>query len=486
MFPLRSRARTDRIKRLTGAVTTRRRQIGEVTRTAAFRMAAGYGLAFATSALLLFAFIYWQTAVLETSRIDRLLTAEARQLGHEPTLQLLRSVDLHSAHDLHRITLAGLFAPDGRRLAGNLPALPRDLLADGRTRGMLIGNILPDIPSAERVRAVGLRLSDGRVLVLGRNVDELNQLRRVVLRALALGVIPAFVLALGVGAWLSLRALDRVRSVAGTAERIMGGALHERLETRVDGDDFDRLSAIVNRMLDEIERLMAELKAVGENIAHDLRTPLTRVRVKLERARDAGCGEEELRTGIDAAILGLDHTLGIITALLRLAEIEAAQRRERFEVLDAMALLAEVADLYAPIAEERGLAFIIDAAAAGPVIRGDRDLLLEALSNLIGNAIKFTPSGGTVRLSLTRREDELILRIADTGPGIAPAERALVVKPFYRSDKSRHVDGSGLGLSLVAAIARLHGFRFHIPDTPSGCVVELGCTMIDRPRALKA
>lgn len=447
-------------------------RLPEVAHTPAFRLAVAFATAFVGSTLLLFAFIYWQTAVYETGRIDAFIVRLAATAAEAPPEQLMWTVDNRLSNDLHRLTFAALFDPDGRLVAGNLKRVPADLPVDG-----LAHSTAADLPSAhgsttDRVRAVARRLPDGRLFVVARNVDELVMLRATVLRALELGVIPAGVLALLVGAFMSVRALRRVRLVHQTVERIMRGDLYERLPIRGTGDDFDRLAASVNRMLEEIGRLLDEIKGVGDDIAHDLRTPLSRVRARLERSRDRTHGE--LQEAVDRAIAGLDQALAIITALLRIGEIEAGRRRIGFADVDLAGVLTEIGELYAPVAEERQIRFDMTAPHCAPVF-GDRDLLLEALANLAGNAIKFTPEGGVVRLSLIDKGAGPVIRVADSGPGIPPGEREAVLKRFYRSDKSRNVDGSGLGLSLVAAIAKLHGFAIRIADGGPGCVVELDC-----------
>jgi signal transduction histidine kinase len=448
----------------------------EIIHTAAFKLAIAFVGAFAGSTLLLFAFIYWQTAVYETERIDAFIAHLVATAAEAPPEQLMWTVGTRLSHDLHRLTFAALFDAGGRLVAGNLQHMPADLPLDG-----LAHSTAAELPSAhgtttEQVRAAGRRLPDGRVFVVARNIDELVALREVVLRALELGVIPAVLLALLVGGFLSLRALRRVRLVHQTVERIMQGDLHERLPIRGTDDDFDRLAASVNRMLEEIGRLLDEIKGVGDDIAHDLRTPLGRVRARLERARDGLGTQEELLEAIDRAIAGLDQALAIITALLRIGEIEAGRRRVGFADLDLAGVLTEIGDLYAPIAEERHIHFDVTTLPA-PSVFGDRDLLLEAVANLVGNAIKFTPQGGTVRLALMATSAGPVIRVSDTGPGIPSAEREAVLKRFYRSDKSRHVTGSGLGLSLVAAIANLHGFVLRVADAEQGCVIELECPL---------
>jgi signal transduction histidine kinase len=253
----------------------------------------------------------------------------------------------------------------------------------------------------------------------------------------------------------------------------VAGDLRERLPTRGRDDPFDQLAVSVNRMLGEIEALIQEIAGVGDDIAHDLRTPLTRVRIRLERGRERAATLGELRTVADQAIAGLDQSLAIITALLRIAEIEHSRRLEGFSQVRLAPLVREVGDLYDPIAEDKRVALRIDA-ADDAAVHGDRDLLFEAVANLVDNAVKFTPEGGRVELALLRRQGETVIRVSDTGPGIPEMERGAVTKRFYRSDKSRRTEGLGLGLSLVAAIVNLHGFRFTIGGNP-GCTAEIVC-----------
>jgi PAS domain S-box-containing protein len=226
-----------------------------------------------------------------------------------------------------------------------------------------------------------------------------------------------------------------------------------------------------------LEEALQEAKVVGDNIAHDLRTPLTRVRLRLERGREHAATLEELRAVADQAIAGLDQSLTTITALLRITEIEHSRRREGFSEVHLAPLIREAADLYDPIAENKGVALRVDA-ADGPIVRGDRDLLFEAVANLVDNAVKFTPEGGRVELALLHQEGETVIRVSDTGPGIPEIDREAVTQRFYRSDQSRNTKGLGLGLSMVAAIIKLHRFRFRISPGP-GCTVEIACPQVD-------
>jgi signal transduction histidine kinase len=251
----------------------------------------------------------------------------------------------------------------------------------------------------------------------------------------------------------------------------VAGELRERLPTRGTDDPFDKLAELVNGMLGEIEVLVRRLEGVGDDIAHDLRTPLTRVRISLERARQKAANLDELRGCVDRALVGLDQSLAIITALLRISEIEHSRRMGGFRNVALGDLVREVGDLYEPIAEDKKVDLAVRAEAESSV-HGDRDLLFEAIANLVDNAVKFTPEGGRVELSLLRQGSEAVVRVRDSGPGIPTGEGELVTRRFYRSDKSRREPGLGLGLSLVSAIAKLHGFNFKISSGP-GCVAEL-------------
>jgi hypothetical protein len=224
-------------------------------------------------------------------------------------------------------------------------------------------------------------------------------------------------------------------------------------------------------MLDEIVRLLQQLKSVGDNIAHDLRSPLAEMRTKLERGLAAGSGHE-LHAAAEGALGDLDHGLAIVTALLRIAEIESRRRRSGFTRVDLSRVCANVFELYEPLAEAKPVAFTLDAPAPLPV-SGDFELLVEAIANLVDNAIKFTPEGGAVAIVARTIGDRPAVRVTDNGPGIPAGERNHIFERFYRSGKTRHIPGSGLGLSMVAAIADLHGFDLRIEDNRPGAVFEI-------------
>jgi signal transduction histidine kinase len=449
----------------------------ELLRATPFRWALLVAAAFAVCTLILFGFFYWQTTMYVTANIDGAIVEEAHLIAGDPPTQgrqdVLEAIDRRLRDDPRRVKLAGLFGPDGERIAGNIGSLPNGLLLDGGAHATLLMRDGSGGRESQIVRAVGLRLASGDVLLLGRDAQEVRWTAAIEGRALALGLLPATCLALLAGAWLSLRAQRRIEAMGRQASRIIAGELQQRLPIRRSGDPFDRLGVIVNRMLDEIEALVRALAGVGEDIAHDIRTPLTRVRAMLERGRDQAEALPELQALNDRAIAGLDQSLAIVTALLRIAEVDNEQRLAALEALTLGEIVREVGDLYDPIAEDKGVALHVETFDATPVI-GDRDLLLEAVANLVDNAIKFTPTGGSVRISLLPGADGPIIRVADTGPGIDPADREAVTRRFYRADKSRGTQGVGLGLSLVAAIVKRHGFTLVISVGPC-CVVDLAC-----------
>jgi signal transduction histidine kinase len=442
----------------------------DFARTTTFRSTLVIAGAFVLCTVLLFGFVYWQTAAYITSSFDALITGELRIFAAEPPERWLPHINERLDNDPRRVRIAGLFGPDGHRIAGNLESLPGGLTPDVPTDAVVV-RVDNQGRETVKVRLAIERLPDGEVLAIGRNIEEVAGIANIVRRALLLGLLPAFGLAVVIGLVLSLRARRRLSEVNRRIRRIVTGDLRERLPTHGSNDPFDQLAVSVNRMLGEIETLIQEIAGVGNDIAHDLRTPLTRVRARLERGRARAATLDELRAVVDQSIAGLDQSLAVVTALLRIAEIEHSRRLEGFSQVQLAPLVREVGDLYEPIAEDKRVNLQVEAADEATV-HGDRDLLFEAVANLVDNAVKFTPEGGRVTLALLRRNGESVIQVKDTGPGISEAEREAVVKRFYRSDKSRNTEGLGLGLSLVAAIVKLHGFRFTIAAGP-GCLTEI-------------
>ncbi|SDT58721.1 sensor histidine kinase [Bradyrhizobium canariense] len=447
----------------------------QFTRSNTFHWAFIVAGVFTIFIILLFGFIYWKIDDYLTSRSDRVITAQMSGIAELSPERRLEAVNERLKLDPRGVQLAAIFAADGHRIIGNIESLPPDLKIDSVAQSTSV--VRTDRIGPQTVRAIARRMQNGHVLVLGRNVDEAMEISSVVGQALALGLLPGFCLCLLAGAWLSVRAQKRVEEVNVRVRRIIAGDLRERLPHRNVDEPFSRLAVIVNGMLDEMETMIHALAGVGNDIAHDLRTPLTRARLTLERGRSNAATLEQLQAVSDKAIAGIDQSLAIITALLRLAEIENSRRAAGFGDVALGELLREVCDIYEPIAENKNVALKVQIERE-LTVRGDRDLLVEAVANLVDNAIKFTPEGGQVRLELVRGDGETIIRVADTGCGINEQERDAVLRRFYRSDKIRSTPGVGLGLNLVAAIVKLHGFRLTIFSGPGGRV-DIVCP--DRP-----
>jgi signal transduction histidine kinase len=445
--------------------------LSDIPRTTSFRLALLFLGLFGAASLILFGFMYWQTASYLSNGVDEWLESEMASRSTEHSSERMRQLNTRPMLDPENRRPIALFDAVGHWVAGGAATLPTPLPPMDRpfdftsSRG----------DEAAPFRGILHRLASGDILLVARDMREIRQFRDLLLNAMASGAL--VVLALGMtGAVLTgAGALGRIDGVAQAIERIVNGDLSGRLPTSRKGGDVNRLIQVVNRMLDEIERLMNDVKGVTEDIAHDLRTPLTRLLAGLERVRRRDATAEEYVAAVDESIV---ETKGILTtfgALLRIAEVEAGARRAGFRTLDLTTVATDVAELYEPIAEGKRILLSVehDVTAAGAEMAGDPSLLFEAIGNLVDNAIKFTPPGGRVALRTVRRKDRFGVEVSDTGPGIPEAERDAVLRRFHRVEKCRSTPGSGLGLSLVAAVARLHGLDLAIEDARPGCCVTL-------------
>ncbi|MFL5239403.1 MAG: sensor histidine kinase [Rhizomicrobium sp.] len=438
-----------------------------IIRSNTFQWALAVAGVFAVFVIVLFGFIYWQTDQYLIARSDRMIASQLNVIAGLPNERRLDWINEHLEQDSRGVQYAGLFGADGRKIAGNLERFPPELAMNDSVRSVSVERTLAAGRETHVIRAIARHMPNGDALVIGREVDETREISHVVAQALALGLLPALCLCLLAGAWLSMRAQKRVEEVNQRVQRIIAGDLRERLPHRDVDEPFSKLTVIVNGMLDEMETMIHALAGVGNDIAHDLRTPLTRARLALERGRTNATTLQQLETVVDKAIANIDQSLAIITALLRLAEIENSRRSAAFGTVSLHEMLQEVCDIYEPIAENKSIELWVEARLRLSVL-GDRDLLFEAVANLVDNAIKFTPEGGRVDIELTRGDNETIVRVSDTGGGISEQEREAVLRRFYRSDKIRSTPGVGLGLNLVAAIVKLHGFRLAIHPGPGG------------------
>lgn len=442
--------------------------------TTTFRWAIIFAAAFSGGMGILAIFIYWQTVGYLNQRFDLGLVRDAREIASEGPQDRIELIGRYLDRGGGVLRVAGLFGPSQRFVAGNLQSIPSGLPRSGAIATVRVPIKFSNRLKRERVRVTALPIAGGELLVLGRSPVDFDEISDIVTRALTLAVLPAVLLALIAGWLLSRGAVSRIADVHRASRLIMAGKLGERLPTHGTQDDFDKLARIVNEMLDEIERLMMEAKGVGEDIAHDLRTPLTRLRARIERAAETLPPAGETAASLFVAIEDIDQILITIRAILRIAEVEDGQRRSGFRDVDLCDVVREAVDLYEPIAEAKGVALTFREVQTGAT-RGDADLLFEAVSNLLDNAIKFTPTRGEVEVSIHRGPGGLLIRISDSGPGIPPEDFPKMLRRFHRGDRSRGTPGTGLGLSLVAAVVRLHGFALALHNVRQGCCIEIEC-----------
>jgi signal transduction histidine kinase len=322
------------------------------------------------------------------------------------------------------------------------------------------------------VRATVATLSDGSRLLVGQPIDDLDTFARKIETALLLAIVLIFVLAGVASVSVTRRTVGRIEAINATSRAIMQSGLGERIPVRGTRDEWDQLAANLNSMLDRIEALMAQVKQVTDNVAHDLRTPLARMRGRLEKAYTAQGATEHERALIGDTLADLDGVLRMFSSLTRISQIEANGRTDACRPVDLAEIAREVTELFDAAAEDKGSRLVVTGEDAVRVF-GDRDLLFDALSNLIDNAIKHGRDGGHVTVAVAQRAAGNEICVADDGPGIPTQEREHVFKRFYRLERSRRTPGNGLGLSLVAAVARLHEARVEMEDNAPGLKVRL-------------
>jgi signal transduction histidine kinase len=435
-------------------------------RTTPFRLAVIYGAVFAAGVVALQGLIYLSAAGYLTRQMDQIVLGQAHALGSGPAATLPDRIIQAEAADQRQVNYYGLFSEDGVWITGNVRSLPPRLPIDGEPR-RLIG---PHFQSG--ARGLATRLPWGEILVVGFDAKVLSGLRHIIVESLLVSGGVILVLGLGLGAALSLGPLRRLQALQRASEPILQGDLTARLPVSSRGDEIDILARIGNTMMTEVERLLGEVQNVGNNVAHDLRTPLNRLRALLYRTGQSFPDADPRRAMLEQALKETDSLLGRFRAIQRIGEIDRRARREGFAQVDLGALLGDVADLYEPLAEEAGQTLRLERQPAPPIL-ADRELLFEALSNLVANAIKFTPAGGRVGVKLASTPLGPRIEVVDSGPGVPEAERHSVLQRFYRIRRDTQPEGSGLGLSIVAAVVRLHAFELALTDACPGLRVTI-------------
>ena len=444
----------------------------ELWRTTTFRLTILYGGLFAVGTVALLWMVYVQSVVYMTRRVDRILNTQAEALVRSPRPGLRQRLIEDLTLNDDRINMFALFSPDGRRLAGNLDALPPALQPSSAPI-----EIPPTGGFPTSARVISRRLPTGEILVVGRDVGQLQQMRSIIASALTWSGVLILLIGLACGTALSIRPLRRVRRLQEVARDIARGDLKQRMPTTQRRDELDMFADTVNHMMSEVERLMSEVKSATAVIAHDLLSPLASATQQLRRLQGADSVSTE---DLGRVAERIEAVLERFRAILRIAELESRQRRAGFKHIDLRDVVIPAVDLYAPLAEEAGVR-LLAIAEHGASVEADPKLLFEAVSNLIDNAIKFTGRGSTVQVRVGRDPARPQLIVQDDGPGIPSSERGAVLQRFYRAEGSRMIPGSGLGLSVVAAIVRLHDFELVLEDGAPGLRVIIEGRPVEPP-----
>jgi signal transduction histidine kinase len=439
----------------------------------AFRLALGYGLLALGSMCVVSAAFYFGTVGVLARSTDGTLIALSQRLarhyesrGGESLRQEIQQLLVDGIDQDTEVYL--LVAPDGRKIVGNISGwtigtAPLDRLTDLKV-------VRDGRPSFSRL--LPRQLPDGSILVVGRDMQDRREIEQLVWRALLAGGAVALLLAIG-GALLFRRQLEhRVGAIRRTALEIEAGDLSRRIPVSAVNDEFDRLNRDINHMLDRIEHLMDGVRHVSNAIAHDLRTPLARIRSRLEEALRPAETMTHLPGTARFAIQQIDELIKMLDKLLQIAEAESGARRQSFTPVRLAAVLSDVVELYDAAAEAEGITFLNET-EDDPVALGDKHLLASAAANLIDNALKYAGAGATVRVRAAKERDTVSVIVQDDGPGIPASERSRVVDRFYRLDQSRSLPGNGLGLSIVTAIASLHSGKLHLEDAVPGLVARI-------------
>jgi signal transduction histidine kinase len=452
---------------------------GKLIRTTAFRLTLVYLLLFVLFALTLLGYFAWNTRRLVTEQITQTVTNETNELidrfeagGLRGLVTAVENRALRPGSNLYLIA-----TPNGQGVAGNVGTLQPGIL-DRAGWAETVYRRLEEQDFAEHRALVRVsQLSGGFRLLVGRDLEERRRVFGVVASAAQWSFLVVIVLGLGGGVLVARRVLTRIDAMTGTAQRIMAGDLSERLPVGRSGDELDRLAGNLNAMLERIEALMRGLQEVSDNIAHDLKTPLTRLRNRTEEALAKSGNEADYRAALERTIEESDALIRTFNALLMIARAESGQARGDMTDFDAADVARGIQELYEPVAEDEGLKLAVEAESAP--LRGNRELISQALANLVENAIKYgklpahcstgqAAEAPVITIRSQREGEAVLLSVADRGPGIPEADRARAIERFVRLEASRTLPGSGLGLSLASAVATLHGGELRLSDNAPG------------------
>ncbi|KQP16280.1 HAMP domain-containing sensor histidine kinase [Methylobacterium sp. Leaf93] len=449
-------------------------RIRNLFRTTAFKLSFAYLVVFATFAFLALGYVAWNASRVLDDQMVSTIEAEINGLSEQYKaggLRRLISVVERRAGEpgasLYLVTTAA-----GERVVGNVGALADGTLTQpGQTEAAYARSGQSDVLDRHAILQVFV-LPGGFRLVVGRDVEERDRLRSII--ATTFGSSVALVVILGVvGGWfVASRVLRRVDAMTETTRRIMAGDLDGRLAVAGNGDELDRLASNLNEMLERIGELMRGLREVSDNIAHDLKTPLTRLRNRADEALHGADTPGQLRAAMEGVIEESDGLIRVFNALLMIARLEAGNAQEIMARFDLGLVAQEVGELYEALASERGMELAIEA-PEGLMIRGNRELVGQALANLIDNAVKYGGAGGTVRVTAGERGPGIAVIVSDNGPGIPQEARGRVLGRFVRLEEARSLPGFGLGLSLINAVVRLHQGTLALEDNRPGLRVVM-------------
>jgi len=458
-------------------------------KSSAFRITLVYVLLFGLSVSIILGFVYWSTIVYTTNETEEAINAELRVLSNAyerrgyPGLVTLLSDRVRIQRQRPGDSSVYLLVDEQfQTLVGNISSWPR--IAQDRKDGWLDFKLDDNRDGTEgefTARARTFVIENRYNLLVGQGMRDLENLKDLVGRALIWGLV--LTLALGIiGGFMMRQTLSRrLSSINQTARKIMHGDLRMRIATKDSGDEFDELAVNLNSMLDQIEGGMEGVRRVSDNIAHDLKTPLARLKNRVEELRFKVAGNLDQETSVDQIIHEADGLLSTFNALLRIARIEYSEQRKGFKFVDINSIVYDIEELYEPLIEDKGQSLSVQLSESAE-IWADRDMLFQAFANLLDNAIKYTPEKGLISIKSIKSGSKWALEIGDNGPGIPEDQHEKVVQRFYRLDQSRTTPGSGLGLALVFAVLKVHGMDLAFSDNNPGLKVTVSADLDNRPR----